>query len=394
MLILEIPGEIDSRLITTMGVNVKETRSPIGYFGTGLKYGIAVALRHGCTVTIQSGLRTWTFSTSPETIRGKDFQLIQMHEGSDSRQLAFTLDLGKNWKPWMAYREFHCNCLDEGGTVREAETAPALQPNLTRVILDGEPMIQAYRNRHEWLLQSEPMFTSTECNIHRASSKALFYRGIKVCDLPKTALHTYNIQANVTLSEDRTAASYSLMGHIVQALATDCTDTLLLKSVLMAQKTFEAELNWGWCFGRPSETFIQVINELYESHPATMSQSALRMAKDYIKVETPRSVVLTKVESMMLAKALRFLAKLGHRPTHEIIVMETLGHQSILGLARDEKILIPRATFGKGTKYLASTLLEEHLHLTHGMTDCSRELQNWLFDRVVSLGEELQGEPL
>ena len=62
--------------------------------------------------------------------------------------------------------------------------------------------------------------------------------------------------------------------------------------------------------------------------------------------------------------------------------------------ARDGQIWLSRRAFGNGTKYLASTLIEEHIHLAHGFGDCTRELQNLLFERLVHLGEQLQGELL
>ena len=40
-------GEIDIRAVTTFGVSVKNDNSAIGMFGTGLKYAIAIILRHG-----------------------------------------------------------------------------------------------------------------------------------------------------------------------------------------------------------------------------------------------------------------------------------------------------------------------------------------------------------
>jgi hypothetical protein len=47
-----------------------------------------------------------------------------------------------------------------------------------------------------------------------------------------------------------------------------------------------------------------------------------------------------------------------------------------------------------GTKTVAGTLIEEFIHLKHGLADESRDLQNFLLDRLVSLGEEMQGAPL
>ena len=50
------PGLIDLRAFTTFGVNSKpNSKNPIGYFGTGLKYAVAVLARHKCPVTVWIG---------------------------------------------------------------------------------------------------------------------------------------------------------------------------------------------------------------------------------------------------------------------------------------------------------------------------------------------------
>jgi hypothetical protein len=45
-------GLIDLRAVQIMGLNAKESKNPIGQFGTGLKYAIAVLLRNNCSVSI------------------------------------------------------------------------------------------------------------------------------------------------------------------------------------------------------------------------------------------------------------------------------------------------------------------------------------------------------
>ena len=52
MIIFQNKGLIDVHAISIMGVSVKEDNS-IGFFGTGLKYAIAVLLREG--IKIPSG---------------------------------------------------------------------------------------------------------------------------------------------------------------------------------------------------------------------------------------------------------------------------------------------------------------------------------------------------
>jgi hypothetical protein len=75
-------------------------------------------------------------------------------------------------------------------------------------------------------------------------------------------------------------------------------------------------------------------------------------------------------------------------------VVESLG-EGCLGLAEGQTIYIAERVFHMGgTKQLASTLIEEYLHLRHGWKDLTRELQTFLFDKLVSVGEELVGEPL
>ena len=111
------PGEIDLRVISTMGVNVKpDNDAAIGYFGTGLKYAIAVLLRHRQQVVVWSGWRRVELTATTETIRGKDFAVVNMRDGDGPWQsLGFTTELGRNWTLENAYRELYSNCKDEGG---------------------------------------------------------------------------------------------------------------------------------------------------------------------------------------------------------------------------------------------------------------------------------------
>jgi len=43
---------------------------------------------------------------------------------------------------------------------------------------------------------------------------------------------------------------------------------------------------------------------------------------------------------------------------------------------------------------VASTLLEEWVHNYHRCADFDRNMQSWLFDKILSIGEEINGEPL
>lgn len=150
--IFENPGEIDPLMIQTFGVSVKETDHPIGFFGTGLKYALAILLRTGHKVILQSGLNQHEFAVSERTIRGTPFRLVTM----DDAPLGFTDQLGKTWEVWMAYRELYCNTKDENGSVDTAEAMPEPAENVTRFIVEGDEFLTQHRNREIFLLEGEP----------------------------------------------------------------------------------------------------------------------------------------------------------------------------------------------------------------------------------------------
>ena len=157
--IFQNPGIIDPRSITTFGVSSKESKNPIGFFGTGLKYAISVLLRLNCQVTIHSGACTYTFDVENTRIRVNDFNLVRMSTaGAAPVPCGFTTELGKTWAAWQAFRELACNALDEAGTywaTNDTTVTPA--PNATTVIVTGENFAPAWAERDQIILPRSQM---------------------------------------------------------------------------------------------------------------------------------------------------------------------------------------------------------------------------------------------
>ncbi len=409
-LIFSNPGEIDPRLITTLGVNVKtSTDSPIGFFGTGLKYALATTLRLGCQLTVQSGLRQFRFQTRRETLRGKDFEFIEMVEFNDvltsTLPLGFTTELGRQWAPWMAYREFECNCMDEQGKTEIAWAMPEAQEGLTRFILLGEALVREHFERGKWLLQSKPLYTHPMVEFHPARlDRAVFYRGIKVAESDKSMAFTYNFTEHMDLTEDRTLRGlWNTYSYVAKAIAEtpSIPQAVVEKLVTAPETSYEFNLNWSYFDINHSEVWFEAVYRMYKTKPGSLRPGAFRAAKEARPEkfeQKPREIQLTEVEKKQLQRAWKFLQKLGFEIENEVKVVQSLGEYGVTGKARLGEaggvIWLCRDTFARGTKHLAGTLLEEYLHLEQGLEDCSRELQNWLFDRLMSLGEDLQGEPL
>lgn len=400
-IVFENPGEIDLRSISTFGVSVKEGDNPIGFFGTGLKYAIAVLLRAGHQVHIFSGERTVVFATSTESVRDQAFDFVTMSvDGAQPTSIGFTTELGKQWELWMAYREIACNCKDENGIAARWNdvSAPAPKAGCTRVVVTGDDFAEIHHQRELYLLEDAPYAVHGSLEIRDRPSNAFFYRGVRVQQLQHKALYTYNETSKLTLTEDRTLKNYyDYIIAIARAVLRSDDERFIRQMVTAPVDSFEGQLDYhGWSI-TPGEAFLTVVGECTTDRLTKINTTALRVWNEATQRNfRPREIGMTKVQQMTMEKALDFCSRIGFqiRDSYPIVVVESLG-EGCLGLAKDETIFIAERVFHLGgTKQLASTLIEEYLHLRQGWKDLTRELQSFLFDKVVSLGEELMGEPL
>lgn len=386
------PGVIDPRSITTFGVSSKESPGAIGFFGTGLKYAIAVFLRLGCSVTIFSGGKQYSFGVKPAKIRVDSFDLVTMN----GKPLGFTTELGKTWESWMAFRELYCNAKDEGGSVAPTDY-PQPEPDETTVVVRGDAAVDAYHSRSSFILETEPLDTQEGLHVHPGSSRFVFYRGIRIMELDRPSRFTYNIQRRLDLTEDRTAKySWDVFSAIARGIAQTERETILGDVLIADKETTEARLDYSGHL--PSETFRKVTRKFARSFHPQLNGSAAKLLRALGSDLDPvaDAVELTEVEAKMLARAADFAERLGFAVrTYPITVTEFLG-EDVVGLAdrNHQVIFLSRRAFRTGTKFVAGTLIEEFLHLAERLDDESRGMQNRLLDTVVSLGEQLTGEPL
>jgi hypothetical protein len=401
MIIFQNPGLIDRRLITTMGVNVKESDDAIGYFGTGLKYAIAVLLREGQGVEIQSGTNQHTFHLKQITIRGKEFQFVYLDtydgERMETMELGFTTELGKNWQLEQAYRELHCNCVDEGGIVQhlKGDAGIRLTEDSTHVTVTGQKFEDVHNRRHEFILNAPVKEELPFGTIHSGKTQQLFMKGIGVLKMPRFSYHTYNPTERHPLTEDRTLTNgwYGAM-RIISRMLMASDDEALIESALLAGEDYAeyvCDYNWHHAV---SEQFMRVCQRHRKNPHFSEGAKKWYRSQESSGPELGNEVELTQVQGMMLKKACSFLRSIHYTVWEKDQSIRDFLGDGIMGRAHDGQAYIALMAFEQGTKRLASTILEEHLHITHNFADASREFQDYLLDRLMSLGEELQGAPL
>lgn len=399
-LVFENPGVIDPRGITTMGVNVKENDSPIGYFGTGLKYALCVILRLGGSVTIHAGERVHRFGLRPFTMRGKEFQAVTM----DDQELGFTTELGKNWEPWMAYRELHSNARDEGGRgyTLVDDDLPARE-DYTQIVVECREIDTAHLMRNTFLIEDRtPRFTVPGVvEVYDGVSEYIFYRGIRAGELPagKRSRFTYNILRQCDLTEDRTLDSSYYARLVAEAAITRGQDAAFIAECVTekSKEFYEHHITFEYDHNTPSSTFFAVMEQLKKDRAGDLNQHAVSKVKRHApKSAAPDGRPFTDHERAMLEQAKDFARSIGYAcDSHDIRCAETLGDETLaIALPKEGKIILSAECFRQGLQLVVHALIEEHLHIVTGYGDCSRQMQSHLFREIIRLGEELSGVSL
>lgn len=378
------PGLIDPRCISTIGVSVKEGENPIGQFGTGLKYAISIILRHGGTVTIWRGLEPLRFTSRSETIRGKAVNIVCMN----GNELGFTTHLGSHWKMWQAFREIYCNTIDEGGRWFFGNASPAASETTVEVCC--EEFAASGQSIGEFILQVPAMSGGPSASFHAEPSSGGFYRGIRVVQLaPYPAKFAPNVLREISLTEDRTTSLFDYQRHVAKAIVNEIDDESFLERWLSSpRETFENICDLDWSSAVPSEHFLRVVDRLARDGSRDLNRTAISVFSKHSKLPEPKPAELLPMEKEMLSKSIAFCRALGFEVDEfRIVLVESLG-TGIMGKAHrgNRTILLSRMAFQMGEGQLASTLVEEWVHIKHNLEDESRAMQNWLFDRMLHIG--------
>lgn len=321
------PGLLDIRAITTFGLHAKPgTDTPIGKFGTGLKYSIATLLRLGCQVKLFIDSVEYEFYTKADDFRGMEYEQVYMKKRRgilskwQSVQLPFTTMHGKFWEAWQAFRELHSNTLDEGGKTFESGVVTWEYPGNTVFVVSGDAYEQAYRDRDSVFLPNA--LTKREgddrVQVFNEPSKHLYWRGIRVFDLEKPSVYTYNILDDVTLTEDRTLKFVWDAQSKIAAYIARSKDQKLINAVASADadKFFEGRLDWDYAYTSPSAEFKEVVAKK-KARGGYVSPRALSFYDRYAPPPPPKDDLKSRIERYAygeglpeeLVELLRYLLK-------------------------------------------------------------------------------------
>ena len=266
MIVFQNEGLMPLEAATTFGINVKLGENPIGFFGTGLKYAIAVTLRLGGKFRLFLGEVEYEFYVKDSDFRGQEFGFIRMKKRKSLlgkwsyEKLAYTTELGKHWEPWMAVREIESNTRDENGesfipcgpwdddvTGDEFLFENHISYNRTIIVIECPEMEEAYEELETIFRPEQKLLAEIgPLKIFKGESNYIFFRGLRVTDLHKPSIFTYDFDLGVTLTEDRTSRFPHSDSHRIMEAFMSTNDQDLLDTVMDADEDnwFEGSLQW------------------------------------------------------------------------------------------------------------------------------------------------------
>jgi hypothetical protein len=253
-------GEIERGALTLLGASSKrDDETKIGFFGSGVKYAIAVLMRKGNGIRVFSGLREIAIEKKEVTFRDTAFNQIFI----DGEATSLTTEMGPTWDTWFAVREIVCNAMDEPSyyTVTTEDDDIRGEEGKTRIFIERtEDVAEFFDSLDDYIVQTTPFFitsvkdnTSAMCAIYPQNNddKFILYRK-KVRVSEKTtsehSLFRYGLD-NVSINESRIAYNdWEIRNEIARLLAR-CSNEDIVTTVIkniMNKHYIESEVYWQY----------------------------------------------------------------------------------------------------------------------------------------------------
>ena len=408
-------GEIDTTAMFLIGASTKrDDSSKIGFFGSGLKYALAVMLRNEIPFLIYSGNRKIDVESRPVEFRGKVFGQIFI----DGKETSLTTEMGPDWEPWFAVREILCNAIDEGSHSIDIAEATKTKKGTTSIFIGATDKLQKVFNHWQYYFcekRTDSILNGPDGRLFTGQHGFLcVYRKGILCHHEHTkSLFHYDMQW-VEINESRIIKNqFDFKYHLVQWMARNADVATVATLYDNYRDTYEGKLDWD-CSCSFNEAWLTVIgnrplvpeevsgyfSEDLESClvlPGSLVNALSKTFGSKVKVKgksdryTNRTIVEKNPrQATMLSEVLDFLSRSEIKIAYPIEVC-IFGTDSTLGQAAHGTIYVAAKVFDLGKRQLALTVLEEYSHLESLQADKTRGFQDFLLSRFLQSLEEKAG---
>lgn len=376
-------GMLPVEMITTMGVSVKVNKSPIGFFGTGLKYAIATILRLGGDIKIVTVDKAGnhvelTFEKRSEEIRGENFDVVYMN----GERLPFTTQMGRRWEMWQAYRELHSNCLDENGTITDQDDHLRRD---TVITVYGDAFHREYQRRDQLFISGDPICETNGLQIFHGESEYVYYRGVRAGELPKKSRFTYNITSHMELTEDRNFKSLWDVEWRISNMLPMIRNTNFQSGVMRSPDHWDGALRFNTSEDEVAPEFFNAVEDNRSNAKTNSAAINMLERKEQRSHGWPACPVSDELAVRLKERLMWLSETFGCTLTlDDVSITEALG-PGIWGAFHiaTRRVYIAKQTLEGGGDMLDAVILEEWFHHTHHHDDEAREFQNFIMMKLI-----------
>ena len=398
-------GEIPVNAFKLLGASTKRNdSSKIGFFGTGLKYALAVLLREGIPVRIFIGEKELNIGLRKTKFGTETVQVVTIN----GEKTSLTTDAGIDWEMWFAVREIYSNTLDENG---EMETVDSLSPEAgyTKIYVDPKKLGDIFENWGNYFAQGRESLHDGRVGrilAKQGDNFTMFRKGIRVFTRRVPSLFDYDSTV-IQINESRVAKnSWEPYQRACEMLAS-CTSEAIIQDFVdaseIAEKTPEF---WEYMFdslnGQFSEAWYEVLKnkrivpeENAGFYGVTKGSVILpkklvnRLAKqfkerlDIAGTGTEHYKLVECSEMHMLDEPLRMLETIGLGYDKEKIKVGKFKDEDCMGVYdRDmDRVVISEEMFKiSNSDDLFNVVFEEVVHARTGYSDNTRVFQSFIID--------------
>lgn len=417
--LFENKGEVPVNAFKLLGASSKRNdQGKIGYFGTGLKYALAVLLREEIGFRVFSGSKEVKIGLRKTSFGDQKIDVMTVN----GEKTSITIDAGIDWESWFAIREIYSNTIDENGTMQLNKPVEAAA-GFTRIYVDAdaEKLKSIFQNWNSYFTQNrQEVFINERGSLYdklpTVPNFVVFRKGIRAYESRRHSIFDYDLP-KLDINESRVAKYSWQANHNSSDLLASADLTSIKKFLSLYRNDRRREfIEWQnefWDYTGTnsfSEHWVEaladkrVIPADFAGH-YDITETSLVLPDKLIKKLKERFgdaintagdnrdsySVRDNVSKEPLQKILDVYAIAGLDWTLDQVDIVDFFDKDILGMAsKENRVLLSSKLFSPVHKHqIASTLMEEIVHAKTGLSDGTREMQNYLFQTIVGLSKDL-----
>lgn len=403
-------GEVPVNAFKLLGASSKRgDDSKIGYFGTGLKYALAVLLREDIDFKIYSGTKEVVIGTRKTKFLDQTVTVITVN----GEKTSITIEAGIDWETWFAIREIYSNNVDENGQMKlNTEIKP--EEGYTKIYVQlSDKMQDLTNNWSEYFSNNRTVISAKDGYevLQKTDNESLvvFRKGIRAYTSRTESLFDYNI-TKLKINESRVAErDYEARQRCAEALAL-CDNFQAIEHFAHSNKEVIEKQTEFWTylfdetFGQFSETWFEVFKDKrivpqeYAGFygvtsgtvilPEKLCKHLYKQFKDKLQImgATKEAYMVVSEDVAFLQPHMTKLATVGFDYPLDKVKIAKFKDEGILGMADNGTILLSEKVNTPAHKQdILPILFEEIAHTKSGYSDHTREFQDYIIKLACAL---------